>query len=215
MSSAERIPDIDFSRIRTLGSSKNKGFEELTVQLFRSTFPKETSFYRVDDAGGDGGVEDIAFVASDKKIGLQAKYFDKLGSSQWSQINKSVKTALKTHCPDLVEYRIATPVNRSKTTKTWSNYVTKWNQYAVELGYANEVKFIWQGETELRGELIKSTHKDKVYYWFGCPCFSDDWLKAKYDSCKKLLDTRYTPKHHIRTDSEQILDAFFLTDGFT
>ncbi|OHB52353.1 MAG: hypothetical protein A2Y12_19505 [Planctomycetes bacterium GWF2_42_9] len=207
-----QLPEIDFSKIRTLGPSKNKGFEELTVQLFRSTFPKETKFYRVDDAGGDGGVEDIAFGTGSTKIGLQAKYFDKLDSTQWTQINKSVRTALKTHFPDLVEYRIATPVNRSKTKKTWSNYEQKWDDYAAELGYTNKVKFTWQGETELRNDLMQAAHKSKVYYWFGCPHFTEHWLKAKYESCKKVLDARYTPEHHVRTDCEQILDAFFLTD---
>ena len=52
------LPDIDFFKIRPFQNSRNKGFEELCVQLFRASFPNKTQFYRVDDAGGDGGVED-------------------------------------------------------------------------------------------------------------------------------------------------------------
>jgi hypothetical protein len=113
------MPDIDFYKIRPLKNSQNKGFEELCVQLFRSTFPSRTKFYRVDDSGGDGGMEDIAFSSDGKKIGLQAKFFEKLGPSQWNQINKSVRTALKSYASNLVEYRIACPCNRSKNSNSW------------------------------------------------------------------------------------------------
>lgn len=208
------LPDIDLLRIRPLEGSRNKGFEELCVQLFRSTFPAKTRFYRVNDAGGDGGVEDIALIEQKKKIGLQAKFFEKLGQSQWSQINKSVRTALQAHCPDLVEYRIASPCNRSKDSKTWYNYCVKWQEFARTLGYAKEVDFIWLGDTELRSDLTKTEHHDKVYYWFGCRKFTHEWLEEHFRITRQLLDTRYTPKHHVRTESEKTLDAFFLTDGF-
>lgn len=208
------LPDIDFLKIRPLEGSQNKGFEELCVQLFRSTFPTKTRFYRVNDAGGDGGVEDIALIEQNKKIGLQAKFFEKIGQSQWTQINKSVKTALQAHSPDLLEYRIASPCNRSKDSKTWENYCVKWQEFARTLGYAKEVDFIWLGDTELRSDLTKTEHHDKVYYWFGCRRFTHKWLEEHFRITRQLLDTRYTPKHHIRTESEKTLDAFFLTDGF-
>lgn len=208
------LPDIDFFQIRAFQNSQNKGFEELCVQLFRASLPTKTQFYRVDDAGGDGGVEDIALLDDDKKIGLQAKFFKKLSQSQWSQINKSVKTALHTHRPNIIEYRIACPCNRPKDSKTWNNYYKKWQTYAHDHGYTNDVRFVWLGDTELRNELTKQEHYDKVFYWFGCKQFSDEWLKDKFGVSQKLLDTRYTPEHHVRTESEQKLDAFFLTERF-
>lgn len=184
------------------------------MQLFRSTFPSMPKFYRVDDAGGDGGVEDIAFRADGKKIGLQAKFFSKLGRAQWSQINKSVKTALQSHARDLIEYRIACPCNRSKDSKSWDNYCAKWQRFAKELGYTKKVSFVWWGDTELRNDLIKKEHHDKVYYWFGARQFSQKWLIDNFRSTEKLLDTRYTPTHHVRTESEKLLDSFSLVDGF-
>lgn len=208
------LPDIDFQKIRLLKDTRHKGFEELCVQLFRSSFSSTTRFYRVDDAGGDGGVEDIALREDGKKIGLQAKFFEKLGQSQWGQIDKSVKTALRSHAPDLLEYRIACPCNRSKDSKSWDNYCAKWQGFAKELGYTREVDFVWLGATELRNVLIKKEHHDKVYYWFGCRKFSTEWLIENFQSTERLLDIRYTPIHHVRTESEKLLDAFSLTDGF-
>lgn len=208
------LPDIDIHKIRPLRESRNKGFEELCVQLFRSSFPTGTRFYRVNDAGGDGGVEDIAFRADGKKIGLQAKFFEKLGQSQWKQINKSVKNALQNHAPDLLEYLIACPCNRSKDSKSWDNHNAKWQRLANDLGYTEEVNFVWWGATEIRDTLIKEEHYDKVYYWFGSRKFSQDWLTDNFRSTERLLDTRYTPIHHVKTESEKFLDAFFLTDEF-
>jgi len=95
-----------------------------------------------------------------------------------------------------------------------SHYRTKWQRFANELGYSKNVNFVWWGETELRNALTKKEHNDKVYYWFGSRKFSQEWLIEKFSSTERLLDTRYTPTHHVRTESEKVLDAFSLTDGF-
>lgn len=209
------LPDIDFSKIRVYQKSQNKSFEELTVQLFRSTFPTGTEFYRVDDKGGDGGVEDIAIISDTEIIGLQSKYFDTLGASQWSQINKSVRTAVKKHSPQLIEYRIATPVNRSKNSKSWDNYTKKWISYAkTECGYMHDISFIWIGDTELRDELVKDQHRSKVLYWFGFPSYCPEWIKQQYDKSRDQIDTRYTPTLHVKTKTELLLNAFCLTENF-
>lgn len=210
----QMLPEIDFQKIRPLKDTRHKGFEELCVQLFRSSFSSTTRFYRVDDGGGDGGVEDIAIRENGNKIGLQAKFFEKLRPAQWSQIDKSVRTALQSHSPDLLEYRIACPCDRSKNFTTWNNYCEKWQGFAKELGYTSDVGFVWWGSAELRDFLIKEENKDKVYYWFGCRRLSMEWLLDSFHSTKKLLDIRYTPTHHVRTESEKLLDAFFLTEGF-
>ena len=209
------LPDIDFSKIRTFQKSQNKGFEELSVQLFRSTFPGNVEFYRVDDKDGDGGVEDIAYISKSKKIGMQAKYFSSLAQSQWTQINNSVRTAIKTHAPNLIEYRIYTPQNRSKETETWENYRKKWNEFAkIKNAYTQNIIFSWVGETELSKELLKEEHRDKLQYWFGFPSFGSEWLMREFKKSKAAIDTRYTPKLHIKTAIESQLNAFCLTQRF-
>jgi hypothetical protein len=82
------------------------------------------------------------------------------------------------------------------------------------LGYSKEANFVWWGDTELRNFLIKEEHRDKVHYWFGGRKFPQEWLMEQFRSAERLLDSRYTPMHHVRTESEKFLDAFFLTDGF-
>ncbi|MDJ0837683.1 MAG: hypothetical protein QNK37_14300 [Acidobacteriota bacterium] len=43
---------------------------------------------------------------------------------------------------------------------------------------------------------------------------TQNWLETKFRIARGQLDTRYTPEHHVKTDSERILDSFFLKDGF-
>ena len=209
------LPDIDLSKIRPYGSSRNKAFEELSVQLFRSSQHSADHFYRVDDGGGDGGVEDIASHLGSGKVGMQAKFFvDKLEQTQWSQITRSAKKAIKTHSPDLIEYQIFCPRNRSKDTDTWDNYITKWNAYANEQGYTKNIKFTWVGETEILNYLSSYENRDKAEYWFGQHSFSLEWLGKKLELAENMLGERFTPRNNIRTASEQMLEAFFQTDAF-
>ncbi len=62
--------------------------------------------------------------------------------------------------------------------------------------------------------LTTPAARDKLLYWFGWLQFSDEWIDQKNESTIANLDCRYTPKHHIRTESEELLDAFALTNRF-
>lgn len=208
------LPDINFSAIRTLNNSKNKAFEELAVQLFRKSIQDATEFYRVDDGGGDGGVEDVAYLREGGRIGLQAKFVQKVSKSLWSQIDKSVRTAIDSHKPDLLEYQIFVPCNRRKDSQSWRNYQQKWNDYGKSLGYSKPINFRWIGDSEIRDKLIQEEFRPFLHYWFGARLFSYEWLSQKFDSCRQIIDTRYTPNYHVRTDSERKIDAFFLRRNF-
>jgi hypothetical protein len=94
--------------------SQAKGFEELVCQIFRQDTQTQGTYHRLEGAGGDGGVEAYVIRADGTKVGLQSKFFDGLGASQWKQIEKSVHAAITNH-PELVEYRIAiTSVSKPK-----------------------------------------------------------------------------------------------------
>lgn len=137
----QQLPDVDFKQIRCFQHSQNKGFEELAVQLFRRSIPGKNEFYRMGDGGGVGGVEDIAIMRSGEKIGMQAKYVFKV-SGIWQQLDNSVLPALEPHKPQLREYHIFAPCNRSKISKSCDTYIEKWNQKAIGLGEKAKVGLI-------------------------------------------------------------------------
>ena len=106
------LPDIRFSLIRPHHGTRHGGFEELLVSLFRHELGVPFDINRVNGAGGDGGVEAYTQTTNGKVVGLQTKFFDKLGAPQFSQIENSINTARKNH-PRLVTYIVATPLDRT------------------------------------------------------------------------------------------------------
>jgi hypothetical protein len=60
----------------------------------------------------DAGVESFWTMPNGDETGWQTKFFSSLGSTQWDQIDKSVKTALDKH-PRLTRYVVCLPFDRA------------------------------------------------------------------------------------------------------
>jgi len=93
------MEELNFSNIRNHDGSSDNGFEELVCQLAHLSPPENADYFvRKDGAGGDAGVECYWKLNDGSEHAWQAKYFlNSLESNQWSQISKSVKTALEKH----------------------------------------------------------------------------------------------------------------------
>jgi hypothetical protein len=143
-------PDIKFSEIRTLEGRQDKGFEELCVQLLRELVGETlVRVDRVEGRGGDGGIEAIASTKSGRKVGLQTKFFPKLGASQWTQIEESVTTAIEKH-PELRKYFVCVPLDRTPAQLSkWAKLKVSWTLSKPDM----EVE--WVGYSELAGHLVK------------------------------------------------------------
>lgn len=202
------LPNIDFGYIRPLRGKQTDGFEELSVQLFHGETEGQGEFFAIEGSGGDGGVEAYRIRADGTKVAVQSKYFDRLGTSQWNQITKSVKSALENH-PTLRTYIVSTPLNRNPTqTEKWKSLTAEWLDHAKSLGITDPIEFLWWGYTELAGLLAKGRYRNQLVYWLGVPDFSQDWLNAINQSNIALLGKRYSPKQHIETESGTRLEAF-------
>lgn len=190
-------PEIKFSQIRTLEGRQDKGFEELCVQLL-SELCSETllGIDRVEGRGGDGGVEAIATTETANKIGLQTKFFTNLSSTQWTQIDESVKTAIKKH-PELTRYLICVPLDRTPGQLTkWAQWKAKWTSLKPDMSVE------WVGFSELANHLVKPRVSHLLTYWLGCPDFSLNWLSRQTLSAIDQLHDRYTPRLHQKTSAE-------------
>ncbi len=191
---------IDFSRIRPQRGTQHGGFEELSVSLFRREVGEPSKFIRVEGAGGDGGVE--AFTGSGKITGLQAKFFGKLGPSQWQQMKKSLLSARKSH-PRLTTYYFAVPLDRTPAaTKQWQAL----RRTAQQMN--PPVKLVWWGASEIIDFLSRTEHAGRAAYWFGTPQFTTDWLDRHNAQTRLDLDTRYTPDQHVEVHAQRVLQAF-------
>lgn len=208
---------LDWKRIRPLNGGRDKGFEELCAQLARTERPSGSTFERKGTP--DAGVECYAVLSDGTEWGWQSKYFDKLDDSQWSQIDRSIRTALEKH-PKLVRYFVCVPVDRAdartkgrKSAKErWNDHVTKWNNWAADRGMT--VEFVYWGSHELLERLARPHHIGRVRFWFDVQGFDAAWFTARLDEALETAGPRYTPEIHVDLPVTWEFDAFGRTDRF-
>ena len=143
---------IDWHNIRPHNDSRGAGFEELGVRLVLNEGPPAAKFIRQDTPDG---IDCYWELPDGSKWGWQFKYFvDSFGATQWRQIGKDIKTALKKH-PKLTRYYVCTPRNLTlKMNEDWERHVAEWKALA-ENETGREVEFIWWGDSELIGKLFE------------------------------------------------------------
>ncbi len=209
--------DIDWHAIRPLNGSRADGFEELCAQLANVEKPPSSQFER--KGAPDAGVECYATLSDGREWGWQAKYFDVLGDSQWSQIDKSVKTALEKH-PKLVRYFVCVPLdrpnarieNRQSAMERWNNHVKRWTKLASTKGMS--VEFIYWGSHELLDRLARPEHVGRVRFWFDVRRFDAAWFTARLEESLKTAGPRYTPEVHVDLPIAAEFETFGRTELF-
>lgn len=208
--------------IKTYGQSKNKAFETLVVQLFKSyvnSIPNEQiiSYIPVNDAGGDGGVEAYAEAVDGSIYGVQAKWFlDPLKKAQITNIEKSLGQALNLR-PTIKKYIVAIPRDsRSKTYRRSkegsSKQETKNNEDELIADFISTkqkqypgLSVIFWKENELLEELQKSSNADLIKFWFEKEIISIDQLKKSFEKAKaSWLRLKYVPKLHVTSPVDEI-----------
>lgn len=214
------LPDIDFRAIRPWKGSRNGGFEELCCQLYSLEPPGDQSkFIRKEGAGGDAGVESVWTLSDGQVHGLQTKYFlDELGSSQWAQMDKSVRTALDKYS-SLSRYVMCLPrdlADRRRKGETsqreqWDARVAKWSAWARAQGA--DVEFVYWGASELGERLSRddSRYSGRILYWFGAKALTSEWFNRKFENAKANLGKRYTPNANVELPIRSIFDGLCRT----
>ncbi len=208
--------ELDFREIRTHEGDKRKGFEELVCQLARrDTHQNVTEFRRIEGSGGDGGVEAYWIFKDGTKHGYQAKYFLATKDIDWSQIDKSIKTALKQH-PELTKYTIAIAcdlTNRSgkkgwgkRGWEHWDTHKSKWEKWAYSKGMT--VEFIPWTKSELTDSLVTSPeNRGLVLYWFNTDLFDEAWFLDLFERSKADLAERFQPEDHVEVRLKKAFDG--------
>jgi len=217
-----------FKTIRTFGGSQHGGFEELICQLAHlDTPPKAKSFVRKEGAGGDAGVECFWILTDGAEHAWQTKYFlDSITPSRWSQIDKSVETALKKH-PNLKKYYVCVPVDRTDTRSTgpggkqtvsvldeWNEHVNKWTESANKHGMSVEFEYWGAHEILLPLQSDDPKYSGRVLFWFNSVVLTKDKLTRCIEKQEKTLGERYTPEFHVDLPIARTLDGLVNGDRF-
>jgi hypothetical protein len=208
------LATVDFSHIRSTPKSKNESFESLSIQLFKShcKAPKDSSFFSLRGDGGDGGVEAYYKSTTGEILGIQAKYFFRLGSGEFGQIKKSLMTALKNH-PLLTQYWIYIPFDltgRVAEGKRGKSEVEKFEEWKIDI----EQQYPQLKINLLTAELIRQQILEIdgtggfSTYWFDNSVLTNSKMERCIETAAAFAGPRYCSDLDITTEAHDSLDAF-------
>jgi hypothetical protein len=204
--------------IRTFNNSQNNAFEELVCQLARNEpISDKKSFFRMGTP--DGGVESYCILENGDEYGWQAKFFNTVGKTQWTQLEKSFKTAIEKH-NRLIKYYICLPLDRSDpriTDQDW--FMDKWEKFVSDMKkYANtknrNIEFEYWGSSEIIDRLSREVNKGKLYFWFNQFEFTEEWFFEKSKNSVDALENRYTPKLNFELKIAENFSSISLDNKF-
>jgi hypothetical protein len=209
--------NVDWSTIRPLDGSQQKGFEELCVQLARLEISPNPQFYRPGIP--DGGAECYDILDNGDEWAWQAKYFIGMSVKQWPQIDESIKTVLEKH-PRLIRYYICIPwdlpdariENRQSAKERWDVHVKKWEGWASERGM--KVEYIYWGSSELIDRISRPEFISKYRFWFDKKFFDIPWFEARLEEALLAAGPRYTPEITVNIPLSSEFEAFGRTEQF-
>jgi hypothetical protein len=174
-------------------------------------------FKRVEGSGGDGGTEAYWVLPDGSEVAYQAKFFTRSGDINWTQIDRSVDTALANHLR-LSKYVIALPCDFTGRTgasvrgKTgwdhWDRHSEKWTKLARSR-LRRTIKFEPWTADELQSRLTLPDAAGLREYWFGDLELSAEWFNRHLEAAVAALDERYHPEDHVNVTTQKL--AEFIT----
>lgn len=220
---ALNIPDIDFTRIRSIGPAGQRGgFEQFICQQVAQESPATgAKFVSLHGDGGDGGVECYWTLPGGDEHGWQAKYWTHHRDVDKSQLDKSVKAALDQH-PKLTRYTIAISANPTgRTARTGKSLLEKindsggwlegWQTMATVRGRVVAFEIEW--ETNVVDRLNRlDTSGVQRRYWFDVDVLGNQWWKDRQEDAVDAARPRYTPELNIDVPAARSIAALCSDD---
>ena len=193
---------LKIANLRLDATGVRGAFEAFCCQLFRRApeVVPNSRYRRVRGDGGDGGVEAFWTVPSGNVWGLQAKFFDALGTKQKAQLTESVRQAAANY-PGLTRYTICLPFVLTATTgakagkpkrgqhEKISEWIAEWEAELAAAG--RSVQFdIWD-ESELLGRLAAAdTTGGLARYWFDQEALTPAWFAQRLAEARVWIGVR-------------------------
>lgn len=204
---------LDWNKLKPNFDTRSS-FEELCCQLARyENLPENSIFVRKGTP--DAGVECFWKLPDNNEWGWQAKWFPTSpSSSQWTQIDNSVKKALEKH-PDLTKYFICLPLNRSDERREGQqSFLDKWNEHVEKWKQIKNIDFEYWGSSEIEDRLSRTEHSGRCKYFFDKNFLSDTWFTNKLDEAIVSAGSRYTPELNVKLPIAKIFETLGRTPQF-
>lgn len=217
------IPDIEFTRIRSLGpGGQRDGYEQFICQQVAQEPPTtDAKFVSLHGAGGDGGVECYWTLPDGTEHGWQAKYWTTHADVDKAQLDKSVKAALIQH-PNLTKYTIAIPADptgptggRGKSLLEKINdpggWLEGWQAMATARGMTVKFEFEWATNIVTRLERLDTTGIQRRY-WFDADVLPARWWKDRRQEAIDAARPRYKPELNVEVPAARSIAALCSDD---
>lgn len=217
------IPDIEFTRIRSLGpGGQRDGYEQFICQQVAQEPPtSQAKFVSLHGAGGDGGVECYWTLPDGTEHGWQAKYWTIHADVDKAQLDQSVAAALEQH-PNLTKYTIAIPADptgrtggrgKSLLEKVYGpgGWLESWRTRAKMRGMTVEFEFEWATNIVTRLERLDTTGIQRRY-WFDADVLTAQWWKDRLQEAIDAARPRYMPELNVEVPAARSIAALCSDD---
>ena len=207
------ISVLNWNSLKTDPSDKDN-FEELCCQLARYEDVHERSTY-VRLKPPDGGMECYWTLPDGTELGWQAKYFRSTPtSSQWQQIDESVRRAMDTH-PNLKQYTICLSTDRSDSrTAGRKSFLDRWNDYVQRWKKVRDIEFMYWGSSEIDDKLSSEQQAGRHMYFFNEQLFSQRWFKNRCDEAIREAGPRYSARPNLELPISRAFETLGRTKKF-
>lgn len=212
---------MNWEHFQTYNDAPTHAFEAMCNQLFelwcRRNYSNDLkSFFVVNGAGGDGGVEAYTVMNDDSIIAVQSKWFrNSIEDSQITQIKNSVKTAMKIR-PLIKKYIICVPRDLSSVKMGKGNKIVKntesqkWESLKVDIIKifpTLEIE-LWN-DTRILSEFQYPECAGVFRYWFEKSEISHEMVVLSYEKQKSgWLNQRYLPNLHVNGVINETVNYF-------
>jgi hypothetical protein len=217
------IPDLDFTRIRPVGSGGQRdGYEQFICQQVSQEPPYAGAvFVSLHGAGGDGGVECHWTLTDGSEHGWQAKYWTDHNDVDRAQLDKSVEAALAQH-PKLTRYTIAIPTDptgptgrRGKSLLEKINdpggWLEGWQEMATDRGMSVEFELEWETNLLTRLDRLDGSGVQRRY-WFDVDVLAEQWWSDRMQDAVDTARPRYMPELNVEVPAARSIAALCSDD---
>ncbi|MCX0270033.1 hypothetical protein NLM24_04775 [Nocardia zapadnayensis] len=217
------IPDIEFTRIRSLGpGGQRDGYEQFICRQVAQEPPMVgAKFVSLHGDGGDGGVECYWTLPDGTEHGWQAKYWTTHADVDKAQLDKSVEAAVDQH-PNLTKYTIAIPADPTGATggrgksllekiNNKGGWLEGWKYMATERGMTVEFEFEWATNIITRLERLDTTGIQRRY-WFDTDVLGARWWEDRLQEAMYAARPRYMPELNVDVPAARSIAALCSDD---
>lgn len=188
---------ITWSQFEICNADKRNAFESMCRLLFKHTYLNNINTYH-SNANNPGVEIEPVLTESGKRISFQSKYFEKLDSSCYSQIQHSADRTIKFYSGKLDVLYLYCNLDLTTTSKTYDETVNDLKNHGIQLVLISNNTILDQVIEE---PAIAS-------YYFLTHNLDEDWFYENITTSLNALGTRYNSEFNVTTTLNQYLDLF-------